>query len=646
MRRQAGYALITVLVMLVVLMALLTAYFVITRVESVSATTSADNINAFYAAEAGLNLRAEKIRSKFLDYQTPQGITPDTSNNRQACTTGNQGSQDFACESTVLGKKTVLTYVTGNTNAPEHIIIPPDEGLFSGLNASQYTYTVNSEARSAAGADPDTLLQMRFKSRQVPMFQFAAFFKDDLEILPSPNMTLNGRVHTNSSLYLGSGNTLTIRGQTTYVDRLFRGRKNTTECTGVVRIYDPVNPRDLPPCSGGRTQINQSQLTAFNGQVAQSPTLTLPTLNSLDPSPVNTHWDKADLRIMLVVNKGPQTPSASLGALDYTGTPSSTNVKNHLDRFISDTRSFEVRDRNGVRMVAATNYLNSSNCTGALGVSKSFYNYREKAPIYMLEVDYGALRQCIINDTTNQLQIPKGLANDSGNGMVWYFGFADGGTFSGRKDSNLGVRIRNARYLGTKSIPSSSLPPSSNATLSETSRCSTSSLTCDLQGLTIVSNQAVYLAGDFNVDDNTYRWRPASILADSINVLSNAWAQGPAQDATRAYSRSGPAAQDTEVNAAFLAGTDISQGSNYSGGLENYPRFHENWGGKTLFYSGSFVSLGTANHVNGIWRDQRYDAPLRAWDYDRRFDNPKLLPPLAPQFVYLRQELFARQYER
>jgi hypothetical protein len=48
----------------------------------------------------------------------------------------------------------------------------------------------------------------------------------------------------------------------------------------------------------------------------------------------------------------------------------------------------------------------------------------------------------------------------------------------------------------------------------------------------------------------------------------------------------------------------------YNGGLENYPRFHENWSGVTLIYRGSFVSLNAPQRVDGVWAiDNPYYAP-------------------------------------
>ena len=87
----------------------------------------------------------------------------------------------------------------------------------------------------------------------------------------------------------------------------------------------------------------------------------------------------------------------------------------------------------------------------------------------------------------------------------------------------------------------------------------------------------------------------------------------------------------------------------YNGGLENYPRFHESWSGFTLFYRGSFVSLGTPRHSNGNWCGTGagcniYNAPQRNWDYDTDFQNVANLPPLTPRFVAVDQILFTENF--
>jgi hypothetical protein len=167
----------------------------------------------------------------------------------------------------------------------------------------------------------------------------------------------------------------------------------------------------------------------------------------------------------------------------------------------------------------------------------------------------------------------------------------------------------------------------------------------DPTGLTFVSDQAVYLVGNYN----TVNWQPASILADSLNVLSAQRIDTDIQLDKGSSTGNGPTPENTTVNTAFLSGTDITNSTltpGYNGGLENYPRFHENWGGITLSYRGSFVSTGLPERVTGTWNNQVYGAPIRDWRYDTRFNNAKNLPPMSPRFVFLKQEGFSRNFDQ
>jgi hypothetical protein len=222
---RKGFALVTVLIMLVVLMSLLTAYFTLTRIELGATQASVRQTTGFYAAEAGLNLRAEEVRARFLGYGRPSGTSPSGNN---PCQGSNQGSGDFACKTYTISGRTVRTYMVEHPGNPQTVQIPPGE-LFENLEAQEYRYSLFSEAIGPDGRT-EAILEMVFKSRLVPMFQFAAFYDKDLEINPGPDMTLNGRVHTNGDLYLGPRQILTIEGQTSTAGRLFRGRKEENVC--------------------------------------------------------------------------------------------------------------------------------------------------------------------------------------------------------------------------------------------------------------------------------------------------------------------------------------------------------------------------------------------------------------------------------
>ncbi len=145
-------------------------------------------------------------------------------------------------------------------------------------------------------------------------------------------------------------------------------------------------------------------------------------------------------------------------------------------------------------------------------------------------------------------------------------------------------------------------------------------------GLTVVSNDPVYIQGSYN----TVSRKPSAVFGDALNLLSNSW-----NDANSTNSLSSRVASDTTVNAAFIVGINETVGTQYNGGLENYPRLHEKWTGKTLQVTGSFVSLWNSQIATGNWvyGGVQYTAPNRIWNYDASFTSGTNLPPFTPWAV-------------
>ena len=145
-------------------------------------------------------------------------------------------------------------------------------------------------------------------------------------------------------------------------------------------------------------------------------------------------------------------------------------------------------------------------------------------------------------------------------------------------------------------------------------------------GLTVVSPVPVYIQGDYN----TVGKKPTAVITDAVNLLSNSW-----RDPTSRSSLSSRAASTTTVNAAFIAGIAETTPGQYNGGLENYPRFHENWSGRELRITGSFVSLWRSQIATGRWRygNPQYTAPVRRWSYESSFADGTNLPPFTPWAV-------------
>ena len=96
--------------------------------------------------------------------------------------------------------------------------------------------------------------------------------------------------------------------------------------------------------------------------------------------------------------------------------------------------------------------------------------------------------------------------------------------------------------------------------------------------------------GNYN-SDNDY---PCALFADAINILSSSWS-----DANSAKAISSRVASSTTVNAAFYSGIVPTVTGKYSGGVENFPRFLEDWSNKTLTYCGSMVVMFNSQIATG-----------------------------------------------
>jgi hypothetical protein len=148
-----------------------------------------------------------------------------------------------------------------------------------------------------------------------------------------------------------------------------------------------------------------------------------------------------------------------------------------------------------------------------------------------------------------------------------------------------------------------------------------------LGALTVVSENSLYVQGDYN----TVAKKSAAVIADAVNLLSNAWdnSKGPGDL---------PEASDTDYNVAIITGNTETVGTRYNGGFENLPRLHEDWAGERCGITGSFVNLWTSRYANGAWRQRgdRYVPPTRVWGYDPAFNQLENLPPFTPIAVSAR----------
>ncbi|HMB81516.1 MAG TPA: pilus assembly PilX N-terminal domain-containing protein [Vicinamibacterales bacterium] len=164
-------------------------------------------------------------------------------------------------------------------------------------------------------------------------------------------------------------------------------------------------------------------------------------------------------------------------------------------------------------------------------------------------------------------------------------------------------------------------------------------------GLTVVSENPVYIQGDWNAAA-TFAvgdlHAATAVIADAVTLLSGSWDDGNSFD--QAYNPGGRSrTAQNYVRAAILSGkgpafplpSDETVAFDFGtdGGAHNFLRFLEAGGG-TVNYRGSMATLFFNRQGVGTYKccTTVYGAPTRNFIYDTDFTNPSLLPPLTPMF--------------
>lgn len=167
----------------------------------------------------------------------------------------------------------------------------------------------------------------------------------------------------------------------------------------------------------------------------------------------------------------------------------------------------------------------------------------------------------------------------------------------------------------------------------------------NIYGASFATNNVLYLEGHFNADGSQSTGSatepdsasvtdepPAALAADAINILSDDW-----DDANSGKDLGDRKAHFTEVSAALLTGL-VPSGKNgtssYSGGVENFPRFLEDWSGQFRL-RGSIVSLFESEIAKEPWGSSGvYSAPNRDWGCHSKFAQG-YYPPRNSQYADL-----------
>jgi hypothetical protein len=449
------------------------------------------------------------------------------------------------------------------------------------------------------------------------------------EIHPGAPMYVNGTIYAGGNLYMASDN-LHLLKDTTFTGSMTLDYKGGTGISS--SLQDPRYGNTAPTIGSSGLADNFPNGTPHSG--GQQKLLDTP-ISLLDPNflddPISNNTDSDGNPN----NNGyreivkPVTDSTKSDPLQVDTSGGSERLINSADYRIYVNASNSVSIYKGASTTPLASTTNDYIAImGALTTNTAIKDVREGDNVRLANLDISKINTAL---TGNKISDNVG----SNDGLVLYFQDTSAGT---------SVTANGYRVSGSSSV-ATTLTSSSKRGLRLLNGGTIPSI-----GLTIATPNPVYIQGDYNTGTSGSTQPPSNansayggstdpsptvsgytksvsvIVADAVNILSNNWSDSSAIISQSAGNA--PTATDTTINAAIVAGNVPTTSSSYSGGIENFPRFHENWSGQYFTIYGSFALLFDSEQALGTWSNALYSPPDRHWYFDSTLQDKN--PPGFP----------------
>lgn len=567
--RRSGYALLTVLCMAAISLIILAA-----SVRRTSGVANLNDRNNVYlqcqnAAEAAVekvvarmsyDFHASGVGAVANNLSIYRGYTPTVGENSY------WANFQFSDGSTA-GK----TYVQLVTN-----YAGPMPSQFPGLQTmTGPIYRIRSIAsRTEGGNTVSASIQQDLLLALVPLPQWAIFGNARVEFSTCATMTVNGRVHVNNDLWVGTSASLDFNGAVT----------TTGTVTAPGYGTDPTK-----------------WATDFNaGYATNRPTV------SLNFNTTNAHS-------LIDIPPGSVTPTSDEGKqLLYNNANIVVLVSNSLVTLrlqaAPSTASVPGADPSPTVITSATNTVALSTNLPFLTITNKFFDQREASKTNITtQIDIKAYGNWIKTNSRVLAKFPSGTYP-----TVLYV--ADNRTVNSKAMTS--VRVANATVLPSNGSLGFSLATPNPLYVWGNYNCTNAS----------------YLG-----TTNTSATVPSALMADSVTVLSPGWKDansGSGLSARTAQNTTVNAclmAGMVPSTGTFTKSSDFQNGK-FSGGIHNYTRLLENWSGKNLTLNTSILYLYSSQSATNqfIWPGTYYNAPTRKFSYDLNFMRLDRQPPGIP----------------
>jgi hypothetical protein len=473
-----------------------------------------------------------------------------------------------------------------------------------------------------------------FAYSSTPLFQYAVFYQGDLELAPGSNMQIKGPISTNSSAYLGSqsGYTLTLTDQVAFFQN-YNGAgdpnsgeldlpDSTSTLTDPVYNPDPTLPPPVDQVGQRKLQVDKMPNQAsFIGGVDINADVNNPAyanaytnlqgkvdINEIyravvAPPPVDSSgtlypedqvvaasrmYNTAS--IVITINENSSTP-IQVGVVD----PNHPGLANDSYAGLFPTIVTPGGDPGDNPSTPPTAVLQ--------GVRTKIVDPREAlngtTGVNMTTLDVGNFRTALASAMASNPAFAAAY-----NGVVYVYDATDNNA-AGVPNTQNAIRLTNA-----------------------TTTPDYRDLNGNPLGFTVVSNNGVYVQGDYNTTTitvpgvSTQVTNPTAIMGDAVTVLSQGWGQdanATLQDITNRKATASTGTPDgMTVNAAILTGntptTEIVNGGGApdtvigSGGAQNLVRMEEDWYSTlpdghnlTLTLNGSLGQLFNSKYFTGAY---------------------------------------------
>jgi hypothetical protein len=466
-------------------------------------------------------------------------------------------------------------------------------------------------------------------STNIPIFQFAVFYNLDLEINAGKAFTINGRVHSNTNIW-ATGTSSSER--LTFLDSVdatgsVSNRSSPLDPRAPIRFGNVIYPPGSPIAHSGTLNLPLVAPATNYTYAAIESLLKMPppayALGTAAAYTTNGQRYFANLADLIITNDAATgTNITVLYQNQYKGSGPSwlfPVLPDAIGNIVTNIISI-ITNGTGPAKTYVTNYTYITNFYYSYVTNVTFYDYREGDTVKALQIDVSKLGAWL------------GNTNSTGG---WQYELINTDTANGTSKGHVINSIFVYNSLPTNSSQLPAVRVVNGAQLPNISRGG-----YPASGLGIATAMPIYVKGHYNVTTNGVHFAytlgsttngtlPAALLGDSITILSSNW-----NDAyTSGTALSSRSAVNTTINAACFQGIVPSDGTYYSGGLENFLRLLENWNGDTLTYNGSFVVMFPSVYATSHWGGSYYGVPTRQWGFDANFLNLSKLPPLTPWVV-------------